>query len=84
MARLFEAIEIKRKTFFEFEAAPYVCLDVDVSKPTDPYRTLMWNLKRYTVAEVSSTAVTVSAQDLINQPAAWRGQLVGKPRRLPK
>src|SRR5438093_1513298 len=34
MARLFEAIEIKRKTFFEFEAAPYVCLDVDVSKPT--------------------------------------------------
>src|ERR1043166_857045 len=34
MARLFEAIEIKRKTFFEFESAPYVCLDVDVSKPT--------------------------------------------------
>ena len=34
MARLFEAIEIKRKTFFEFEDAPYLCLDVDVSKPT--------------------------------------------------
>ena len=34
MARLFEAIEIKRKTFFEYENAPYVCLDVDVSKPT--------------------------------------------------
>ena len=34
MARLFEAIEIKRKTFFEFENAPYVCLDVEVSKPT--------------------------------------------------
>src|SRR5579864_5434775 len=34
MARLFEAIEIKRKTFFEFEGAPYVCVDVDVSKPT--------------------------------------------------
>jgi elongation factor P len=29
-----EAIEIKRKSFFEFEHAPYVCLDVDVSKPT--------------------------------------------------
>jgi len=29
-----EAIEIKRKSFFEFENAPYVCLDVDVSKPT--------------------------------------------------
>jgi translation elongation factor P/translation initiation factor 5A len=29
-----EAIEIKRKTYFEFEDAPYVCLDVEVSKPT--------------------------------------------------
>ena len=29
-----EAIEIKRKMYFEFEAAPYVCLDVEVSKPT--------------------------------------------------
>jgi elongation factor P len=34
MAALIEAIEIKRKTFFEFEGAPYHCLDVDVSKPT--------------------------------------------------
>jgi elongation factor P len=29
-----EAIEIKRKMYFEFESAPYVCLDVEVSKPT--------------------------------------------------
>jgi elongation factor P len=29
-----EAIEIKRKSYFEFENAPYVCLDVEVSKPT--------------------------------------------------
>src|SRR5262245_44025866 len=34
MASLIEAIEIKRKSFFEFENAPYVCLDVEVSKPT--------------------------------------------------
>jgi len=34
MAGLIEAIEIKRKMFFEFEGAPYHCLDVDVSKPT--------------------------------------------------
>ena len=34
MANLIEAIEIKRKTFFEFENAPYVSLDVEVSKPT--------------------------------------------------
>jgi elongation factor P len=34
MAALIEAIAIKRKMFFEFEGAPYHCLDVDVSKPT--------------------------------------------------
>jgi elongation factor P len=34
MASLIEAIEIKRKMFFEHEGAPYHCLDVEVSKPT--------------------------------------------------
>ena len=34
MASLIEAIEIKRKMYFEFEGAPYHCLDVEVSKPT--------------------------------------------------
>jgi elongation factor P len=34
MASLIEAIDIKRKMYFEFESAPYVCLDVEVSKPT--------------------------------------------------
>src|SRR4051812_28674067 len=34
MASLIEAIDIKRKMFFEYEDAPYHCLDVDVSKPT--------------------------------------------------
>jgi elongation factor P len=34
MAALIEAIEIKRKMYFEFEGAPYHCLDVEVSKPT--------------------------------------------------
>jgi elongation factor P len=34
MASQMEAIEIKRKMFFEYEGAPYHCLDVEVSKPT--------------------------------------------------
>jgi elongation factor P len=34
MGSVIEAIGIKRKMFFEFEGAPYHCLDVDVSKPT--------------------------------------------------
>ena len=34
MAALIEAISLKRKMFFEYENAPYHCLDVEVSKPT--------------------------------------------------
>jgi elongation factor P len=34
MAARIEAIEIKRKMFFEFERAPYHCLEVEVSRPT--------------------------------------------------
>ncbi|HVC21254.1 MAG TPA: elongation factor P [Vicinamibacterales bacterium] len=34
MAGLIEAINLKRKMFFEHEGAPYHCLDVDISKPT--------------------------------------------------
>ena len=34
MAALLEAIEIKRKMFFELEETPFHCLDVDISTPT--------------------------------------------------
>ena len=34
MAALIEAIAIKRKMFFEFEDAPYHCLEVEISRPT--------------------------------------------------
>jgi elongation factor P len=34
MPSVIEAIDVKRKMFFEFENAPYHCLDVEVSKPT--------------------------------------------------
>jgi elongation factor P len=34
MASLIEAIDVKRKMFFELEGAPYHCLDVEVSRPT--------------------------------------------------
>jgi elongation factor P len=34
MASLIEAIDIKRKMFFEYENAPYHCLDVEISRPT--------------------------------------------------
>lgn len=34
MAALIEAIDIKRKMFFEYEDTPYHCLDVEISTPT--------------------------------------------------
>src|SRR5216110_2677380 len=34
MASLIEAIDVKRKMFFEYEHAPYHCLEVEVSRPT--------------------------------------------------
>jgi elongation factor P len=34
MATLIDAIDIKRKMYFEFENAPYYCMDVEVSTPT--------------------------------------------------
>ena len=34
MAALIEAIAVKRKMYFEFEHAPYYCMDVEVSTPT--------------------------------------------------
>jgi len=34
MAALLDAIDVKRKMYFEFENAPYYCLDVEVSTPT--------------------------------------------------
>jgi elongation factor P len=34
MASLIEAIDIKRKMYFEYENAPFHCLDVEISRPT--------------------------------------------------
>jgi elongation factor P len=34
MPSLIDAIDIKRKMFFEFENAPYYCIDVEISTPT--------------------------------------------------
>ncbi|MFT4112183.1 MAG: elongation factor P [Silvibacterium sp.] len=34
MAALIDAIDVKRKGFFEIEGTPFVCLDVEISTPT--------------------------------------------------
>ena len=34
MAALIDAIDVRRKMYFELENVPYYCLDVEVSTPT--------------------------------------------------
>ncbi len=68
MANLIEAIEIKRKMFFEFEDAPYHCLDVEVSKPT---------------ARGGQTLVRVKMRNLLTQAVFDRTFKAGEKFREP-
>jgi elongation factor P len=77
MASLIEAIDIKRKTFFEYENAPYHCLDVDISKPTARggqtlVRVKMRNLLTRAVFDRTFKAGEKFAEpDLVTVPATY-------------
>jgi len=77
MAALIEAIEIKRKMFFEFEDAPFVCLDVEISTPTARggqtlVRLKMRNLKTRAVFDKSFKAGDKFKEpDLVVVPASY-------------
>ena len=77
MASLIEAIDIKRKMFFEFENAPYHCIDVDVSKPTARggqtlVRLKMRNLLTRAVFDKTFKAgEKFSEPDLVTVPATY-------------
>jgi elongation factor P len=77
MAALIEAIDIRRKTFFEFEDAPYVCLDVEVSTPTARggqtlVRVKMRNLKTRAVFDRTFKAgEKFKEPDLTQVPASY-------------
>jgi elongation factor P len=78
MPSLIEAIEIKRKMFFEFEGAPYHCLDVEVSKPTARggqtlVRLKMRNLLTRAVFDKTFKAGEKFAEpDLVKVPATYQ------------
>ena len=78
MASLIEAIEIKRKSFFEFEGAPYHCIDVEVSKPTARggqtlVRLKMRNLITRAVFDKTFKAGEKFAEpDLVQVPATYQ------------
>jgi elongation factor P len=77
MASLIEAIDIKRKMFFEYENAPYHCIDVDVSKPTARggqtlVRLKMRNLLTRAVFDKTFKAGEKFAEpDLVTVPATY-------------
>jgi elongation factor P len=77
MAALIEAIDLKRKTFFEFEDAPYVCLEVERSTPTARggqtlVRVKMRNLKTRAVFDKTFKAGDkLKEPDLTQVPASF-------------
>ncbi len=77
MPALIEAIAIKRKMFFEFEHAPYLCLDVQISTPTARggqtlVRVKMRNLVTRAVFDKTFKAGERFAEpDLVVSPASY-------------
>src|SRR5512140_1174629 len=77
MAVLIEAIDLRRKTFFEVDGAPYVCLDVEVSTPTARggqtlIRVKMRNLKTRAVFDRTFKAgEKFKEPDLTQVPASY-------------
>ena len=68
MASMLEAIEIKRKTYFEYEGAPYHCLDVEVSKPTARGGQTLVRLKMRNMLTQAVFDRTFKAGDKFNEP----------------
>jgi len=68
MAALIEAIAIKRKMFFEFENAPYHCLDVDVSRPTARGGQTLVRIKMRNMLTQAVFDKTFKAGEKFNEP----------------
>src|SRR5438046_5740220 len=77
MAGVIEAIDIKRKMYFEHEGAPYHCLDVEVSKPTARGGQTLVRLKMRNLITRAVFDKTFKAgekfrePDLVVEPAAY-------------
>ncbi len=77
MTALIEAIDLKRKMFFEVDDAPYVCLDVEISTPTARggqtlVRVRMRNLKTRAVFDRTLKAGDrFKEPDLAEAPASY-------------
>ena len=68
MASLIEAISVKRKMFFEYEGAPYHCLDVEISKPTARGGQTLVRLKMRNLLTRAVFDKTFKASDKFKEP----------------
>jgi elongation factor P len=68
MASLLEAINIKRKTLFELDNTPYVCLDSDISTPTARGGQTLVHLKMRNLLTSAVFEKTFKANDKFKEP----------------
>src|SRR5271155_1650997 len=68
MAALIDAINIKRKMFFEFENTPFHCLDAEVSTPTARGGQTLVRLKMRNLLTRAVFDKTFKAQDKFKEP----------------
>ena len=68
MASLIEAIEVKRKMYFEFEGSPYHCLDVSISTPTARGGQTLVRLKMRNLLTKAVFDKTFKAGDKFQEP----------------
>ena len=68
MAALIDAIEVKRKMFFEFENAPFRCLDVEISTPTARGGQTLVRLKMRNLLTRAVFDKTFKASDKFKEP----------------
>jgi elongation factor P len=68
MAVLIEAINIKRKIMFEYENAPYACLDSDITTPTARGGQTLVRLKMRNLLTSAVFEKTFKANDKFKEP----------------
>ena len=68
MAALIDAIDVKRKSLFEFENTPYACLDAEVNTPTARGGQTLVRLKMRNLLTGAVFEKTFKAQDKFNEP----------------
>jgi elongation factor P len=68
MAALIEAIHIKRKTVFENESIPFVCLDSDITTPTARGGQTLVRIKMRNLLTSAVFEKTFKAQDKFKEP----------------